>query len=272
MIGRHLALILRPTNEWSVACDDRCADETREVMSLAELSIVTDKLLDHMDRRAIDSLTISWQGGGVMLVPPDWFVRAQAIIGEAAARRRKRVRHHLQSSMIGYTPAWNPVIVEMFGKSVDTSMDFPNLYRRVRGYPPADYTRIWTRNVRAARDAGIHIRVSATPNTATLQAGAERFYSYFVDALGIDDVQVNNTALLDLDALGRFLVELGDIWIERGRRRGVALGPFDPLMSHFTGRGARLPYIWQRKRADELVSIDAHGQVAQSEYVIARTC
>ena len=34
--------------------------------------------------------------------------------------------------MIGYTPAWNAIITEMFGNSVGTSMDFPNLYRCAR--------------------------------------------------------------------------------------------------------------------------------------------
>jgi uncharacterized protein len=277
VIGRHFSLILLPTNECNVACDYCFEDETRDVMSLAELRIVTDKLLDHMEEKAIEGLTIYWQGGEVMLLPPDWFARAHAIIGEAVAGRGKRVRHHLQSNMIGYTPAWTGIIAEMFAGSVGTSMDFPNLYRRVRGRPPEHYTALWTRNVRAARDAGIHIGAIAIPNAATVELGAERFYEYFVDDLGIDDFQVNTAfsggaptaakreLLLDLDALGRFFIELADIWIERGRSRGIALGPFDELMNHFTGRSARLPCIWQPNCADEFVSIDARGQVAQSD-------
>jgi len=277
VIGRHFSLILLPTNECNVACEYCFEDKTRDVMSLAELRIVTDKVLDHMERRAIDGLSIYWQGGEVMLLPPDWFQRAQAIIGEAAARRGKRVRHHLQSNMIGYTSAWNGVIADMFGNRVGTSMDFPNLYRRARGRSPEHYTALWTRNVRAARDVGIHLGIIAIPNAATLEHGAERFYSYFVDELGIDDFQVNTAfsggapteakraLLLDLDALGRFLVELADVWIARGRDRGIALGPFDELMNHFTGRVARLPCIWQQNCADEFVSIDARGQVAQCD-------
>ncbi len=277
MIGRHFSLILLPINECNVACDYCFEDKTSDFLSLAQLRVVIDKLLDHMERRAIDALTIYWQGGEVMLLPPDWFARAHALIGEAAAARGKRVRHHLQSNMIGYTASWNPIIAEMFGNSVGTSMDFPNLYRKTRGHAPSHYTALWTRNVRAAREAGIHIGVIAIPNAATLQRGAEDFYAYFVDELGIDDFQVNTAfpggapteakreLLLDVDRLARFFGDLADIWIARGRDHGIALGPFDELMRHFTGGSARLPCIWQQNCADEFVSIDARGRVAQCD-------
>jgi uncharacterized protein len=96
-----------------------------------------------------------------------------------------------------------------------------------------------------------------------------------VDELGIDDFQVNTAfsggaptdakreLLLDMDGLARFFVELADVWIARGHGRGIALGPFDALLNHFTGRAAQLPCIWQQNCADEFVSIDARGRVAQ---------
>ena len=225
MNGRHLSLILLPTNECNATCDYCFEDKTSDFMSLAQLAIVIGKVLDHMERAAIGALTIYWQGGEVMLLPPDWFARAQALIAAAAARGRT-VRHHLQSNMIGYTARWNPIIAEMFGYSVGTSMDFPNLYRTLRGRPPADYTALWTRNVAEARDAGIHVGVIAIPNAATLELGAERFYTYFVDELGIDDFQVNTAfsggaptaakreLLLDADRLARFFSDLADVWME----------------------------------------------------------
>ena len=81
----------------------------------------------------------------------------------------------------------------MFGNSVGTSMDFPNLYRKAKGRTPEEYTAIWARNVRAARDAGIDVGVISIPNKETLRLGAERFYSYFVDELQITDFQVNTS-------------------------------------------------------------------------------
>ena len=88
---------------------------------------------------------------------------------------------------------WNTIIAEMFGNSVGTSMDFPNLYRKARNGTPEQYTAIWSRNVRAAREAGMQVGVIAIPNQGTLQVGAERFYAYFVDELGVTDFQINTS-------------------------------------------------------------------------------
>jgi uncharacterized protein len=177
--------------------------------------------------------------------------------------------------MVAYTPSWNRVIREMFGGSVGTSMDYPNLYRRVKNRPPGEYTALWTRNIYLARDAGIHLGVIAIPNKATLRVGAREFYSYFADDLEIDDFQVNTSfsggeeteakeeSILDMSELSRFMVELAEVWAERGLERGVKLGPIDELLKRFMGEGGCLPCTWQQNCADEFVSIDARGYVAQ---------
>src|SRR5262249_52432850 len=151
--------------------------------------------------------------------------RAQELIHTAATARGKHVQHSLQSNMIGYSAKWNPLIADMFGNSVGTSMDFPNLYRKAKGHTPEEYTALWARNVRAAREAGIHVGVIAIPNKETLRLGAERFYSYFVDELQITDFQVNTSfsggeanaakqeSILDLDELSQFFVDLSKIWV-----------------------------------------------------------
>src|SRR5262245_49634366 len=99
-------------------------------MSHEQLAVVIAKLLDHMERKSISSLTIYWQGGEIMILPPAWFERAHGLIAEAAGARGKRVEHSLQSNMIGYNKKWNKIIAEMFDNSVGTSMDYPNLYRK----------------------------------------------------------------------------------------------------------------------------------------------
>ena len=277
MIGRHFSLILLPTNKCNVACEYCFENKTNDFMSHEQLSIVIEKLLDHMERKAIASMTIYWQGGEIMLLPPAWFERAHALIQKAADARGKRITHSLQSNMIGYTPRWNPIIAEMFGNSVGTSMDFPNLYRKARHGTPAQYTALWSRNVRTARQADIHIGVIAIPNKGTLQVGAERFYTYFVDELGITDFQINTSfsggepndvkheSILDMDGLSQFCVDLATVWVERGYEQGVKLSPFDQLLRHFTGEGACLPCIWLQNCTDEFVSIDARGHVAQCD-------
>jgi uncharacterized protein len=277
MIGRHFSLILLPTNKCNAACEYCFEDKTNDFMSHERLSIVIEKLLDHMERKAIASMTIYWQGGEIMLLPPAWFERAHELIHKAADARGKRITHSLQSNMIGYTPRWNTIIAEMFGNSVGTSMDFPNLYRKARHGTPARYTTLWARNVRTAREAGIQVGVIAIPNQGTLQVGAERFYAYFVDELGITDFQINTSfsggelndakreSILDLDGLSQFCVDLATVWVERGYEQGVTLAPFDQLMHHFTGESACLPCIWLQNCTDEFVSIDARGHVAQCD-------
>jgi radical SAM protein with 4Fe4S-binding SPASM domain len=179
--------------------------------------------------------------------------------------------------MIGYSQKWNQIIADMFGNSVGTSMDFPNLYRKAKGRTPEEYTALWARNVHAARAAGIDVGVISIPNKETLRLGAERFYSYFVDELQITDFQVNTSfsggnaneakqeSILNLDRLSEFFVDLCKIWVERGYEQGVKLGPLDELMNHFTGAAACLPCIWRQNCADEFVSIDARGHVAQCD-------
>jgi uncharacterized protein len=277
MIGNQFSLILLPTNQCNVACEYCFEDKTSDFMSHEKLGIVIDKLLDHMERKAISSMTIYWQGGEIMILPPAWFERAQGMIQKAADRRGKRIEHSLQSNMIGYNKRWNQIIREMFGNSVGTSMDYPNLYRKARNKPPEHYTEVWTRNVRDARQAGIQVGVISIPNKGTLEVGAERFYSYFVDELEITDFQINTSfsggeindakkeSILEMDGLSKFFADLVRVWVERGYEKGVKLGPLDQLMNHFRGEGACLPCIWRQNCADEFVSIDARGYVAQCD-------
>jgi len=82
-----------------------------------------------MDANQIGALTIHWQGGEAMLLPPDWYQQAFDLIQRAATAHGKRVDHGLQTNMRGYGPTWDRVIAEMFGNSLSTSVDCPNLYR-----------------------------------------------------------------------------------------------------------------------------------------------
>jgi uncharacterized protein len=277
MMRNHLSVIFLPTNKCNVNCEYCFENKTADRMSLDQLSTVTVKLLDFMDESSISSLTLHWQGGEIMTMPVEWFEQAHDLIGALAQARNKRVDHGLQTNMIAYTPRWNKIVKEMFGNSIGTSMDYPNLYRKMFRGGPEDYTRIWKRNIQAAREAGISVGVIAVANRETLKVGAESFYSFFVDELGITDFQVNtpfpggeqNDTKRDLELeneeLSRFFLDLTDVWVERGRAEGVKLGPIDQLVAHFSGEPSCLPCIWQSNCADEFISIDARGFVAQCD-------
>ena len=172
MMKNHLSVIFLPTNKCNVNCEYCFEDKTADRMSLEQLSTVTVKLLDFMDESRISSLTLHWQGGEIMTMPVGWFEQAHESISALAQARNKRVDHGLQTNMIAYTPRWNRIIKEMFGNSVGTSMDYPNLYRKMFRGGPDDYTRIWKRNIQAAREAGINVGVISVPNRETLKVGS----------------------------------------------------------------------------------------------------
>jgi radical SAM protein with 4Fe4S-binding SPASM domain len=51
----------------------------------------------------------------------------------------------------------------------------------------------------------------------------------------------------------------------RGYGQGVSVGPIDELVKTFSDGGGCLPCIWQSNCADEFISIDARGYVAQCD-------
>lgn len=277
MMRDHLSVIFLPTNKCNVNCEYCFEDKTDDRMTHEQLSAVITKLLDFMEEGDIGSLTLHWQGGEIMTMPVAWFETTYDLINGLAEARGRHIDHGLQTNMIGYTPRWNDIIARMFGNHVGTSMDFPNLYRKLFRGSPDDYTRLWDRKVKMAREAGIGVGVIAVTNRETLALGAERLYSYFVDELGINDFQVNtpfpggeaNTTKEDLavenEALGRFFSDLTDIWIERGRGKGVNVSPIDQLVARFSDEDSCLPCIWQTNCVDEFIAIDARGYVAQCD-------
>lgn len=277
MNGNHFSLILLSTNQCNAACDYCFEDKTGERLSLERLKLIVDKVIDHLDDHHVGALTIHWQGGEAMLLPPQWYQQAFALIQDAAEARGIRVDHGLQTNMLVYSPKWNSVIKEMFGNSVSTSLDYPNLHRKIPGRNPEHYNLTWERKVRMARAAGIDVKVISVVNQATLEVGAERFWEYFVDELGVIDFQINTPfpggktnevkqhMALDAAQLARFHCELADIWLERGHHDNVHTGPFDELLNYFTHRNTCLPCIWGQNCTDEFIAIDARGYVAQCD-------
>jgi radical SAM protein with 4Fe4S-binding SPASM domain len=274
----HFSLILLSTLQCNADCEYCFENKTTDRLTLDRLGEMMRKVLDYMVEKSLAALTIYWQGGEAMLLPPSWYEQANELIQREAEARGKQVFHSLQSNMLAYSFRWNPVIAEMFGNSIGTSLDYPNLHRKLLGQTPDSYNEIWGRRVREARAAGIEVQVIAVPNQATLEIGAERFYTHFVDELGITDFQVNTPfpggettvakkelPVAEVEKLSRFYTELADVWLKRGYHQGVRVGPLDALLRHFSHEPATLPCIWGENCANALVSIDARGYVAQCD-------
>jgi uncharacterized protein len=234
-------------------------------------------LLEHLENEDIEECEIYWQGGEAMIMGPEWFADAGNIMDRLATERGRRFIHYLQTNLVSYSHAWNDVIRGMFQNSLGTSMDYPNVHRKLfRGGAKA-YTDLWTRRLHEAQAAGIEVGVIAVLHQASLEAGPERFYRYFTEELGLDNFQVNTPFpggpasqieggfQLDSSELAKFLGELFDIWMESGYHSRVALGPFDALIDHFTGRAARLPCIWKENCSNQFISVDSKGTVAQCD-------
>jgi uncharacterized protein len=277
MSGRVFSVILLPTSECNVACDYCFEHKEPHRLSWALLPLLTRRLLDHLEREGIQRCEIYWQGGEAMIMGPSWFSEAGDLMDRAARERGRSFIHYLQTNLISYSAAWNDVIRRMFDGSVGTSMDYPNVHRKLFKGGAEAYTKVWTARLREAQAAGIKIGVIAVLHQASLQEGPERFYHYFTEELGLDDFQVNTpfpggpakeiegSFRLDSTELARFLGGLFDVWMKRGYASGVSLGPFDALIHHFTGAPARLPCIWKENCSNQFISVDSKGTVAQCD-------
>ncbi|HRX56169.1 MAG TPA: radical SAM protein [Verrucomicrobiales bacterium] len=277
MNARSFSVILLPTAECNVACEYCFEYKEPHRLSPALVPLLTKRLLDHMENEDIAECEVYWQGGEALIMGPAWYLETRDAMAKAARERGRRFVHYLQTNLISYSPAWNDVIFDMFNGSVGTSMDFPNHHRKLFNGSADDYSRVWRQRLDEARAAGIRVGVIAVLHQGSLAAGADAFYRHFVEELGLDDFQVNtpfpggpanDSAIefqLDPAALATFLGELFDIWVDRGLEAGVALGPFDALIDHFTGRPARLPCIWKENCSNQFISVDSKGTVAQCD-------
>ncbi len=212
---------------------------------------------------------------------PEWLLRAHDISLEIAQDTGMRIIHVLQSNLIGYGPRWRRVVSEMFGDTLGSSLDFPNLYRKVAGGSPETYNETWFRRYQAAREAGIQIGVIAVLNRTSLSVGAQEFYSHYVDELGINCFQTNTpypgglpTPVkrgfpLDNDQLSSFYSDLFDIWMRKGRREGVSISPFDQLIDYFRTGENCLSCIWGENCANTFLGISPTGNVGQCECWVA---
>ena len=277
MNNRPFSVILLPTSDCNVACEYCFEHKEPHKLSMVRVPLLTKQLLDHMVHEGIEECEVYWQGGEAMMMGPDWFAEAGALMDAAAAKLDRRFTHYLQTNLISYSSGWNEILKGMFGGSLGTSMDFPNLHRKLFKGGPEAYTKLWTKRLSEAQAAGIDVGVIAVLHKGSLEAGAEAFYRYYTEELGLKSFQVNTPFPggpakaveeefdLDQGELAKFLTELFDIWIEQGRDSGIALGPFDELIHHFTGRPARLPCIWKENCSNQFISVDSKGTVAQCD-------
>ena len=98
----HISLILLSTLQCNADCEYCFETKTTDRLTLDRLGEMIRKILDYMVEKSLATLTIYWQGGEAMLLPPSWYEQANALIQREAEARGKHVLHGLQSNMLSY--------------------------------------------------------------------------------------------------------------------------------------------------------------------------
>ncbi len=272
-----ISLILLPTLECNAACEYCFEDKSRARLSHEQLAVIIDKICTYMVEQGIVTLAINWQGGEVMVLPPSWFEEAGSLIQEIARSHNREVEHYIQSNLIGYSREWLPVLTEMFNSSIGSSLDFPNLYRKLPGGGPEQYKAIMERRIRQVQEDSLDLGIIALPNEETFAMGAARFYDYYVKHLHLKSFQINTPFAggtdtpaksaypLDNERLTAFLLELIDIWMAEGYAQGVRISPFEQLLNYFLDREQHLLCIWGENCANEFFCVDPLGNLSQCD-------
>ncbi len=125
------SVILLPTLHCDARCDYCFEDNNTGKMNLESFSELLEKLFDFMDHRDISLLNLYWQGGEVFTLTPEWFYAANDQMISIAQRRGRSLANFLQSNLLSYDKKWEPIVRDIFGGSIGTSMDFPNRHRRL---------------------------------------------------------------------------------------------------------------------------------------------
>ncbi len=275
------SIILSPTYRCNADCEYCFEHKTPDTMKLQDFEAILQRVATYFRQREVTDLKIYWTGGEVFTMNPEWFLRAHDIVRTVGERAGVTIENSVQSNLIGFSSRWNRVVSEFFGNQIGSSLDFPNLYRKVAGGTPEAYNEIWFSRYQEAKEAGIDIGAIAVLHHASLNIGAEKFYQYYVETVGLRRFQINPPHRggpltpakqgfpLANELLGGFYADLYDIWIRRGRSEGIAISPFDDLIDYFrTGRN-HLSCVWGQNCANTFLGIGPTGNVGQCECFVS---
>jgi uncharacterized protein len=270
-----VSVILMPTLNCNAQCR-YCWLESGQgpVMSHADLRVFIEKLMIYLEEEETAVTRIYWQGGEIFTMEPSWFEEALRIIEDIARPFGISVAHDLQTNLMAYSDKWDSVITGMFGNSIGSSLDFPNRHRRIRGESVQRYNEEWRTRLDHLNDKGIGVGVICVLNSGSLGLGAEALYDYYVEHLGLGGFQINmpfpvrktgdaaDMFPLDSEKTALFMIDLAQLWIEKGLKDGVRISPITELLDYFvTGKRAGLPCVWMPQCSDHFISVDPLANV-----------
>lgn len=221
-------------------------------------------------------LRVYWQGGEVLCLSPESIQKALDVSKSVFEGMDIKIEHHLQTNLLNYdTDTWKDVISSFTLGSISSSVDFPNVYRKTPTISEDEYLHAWLKKKEAAEKDGFTVSVISLPNPETLKLGAERFYKFYSDEIGIKNVQVNfpfpggddGLQSLDLDELAVFMIDLYEFWIASGR--GLNLSPFQAMEDRLLRNKGSLACCWSYSCATSLICIGPKGDVGQCDCWVA---
>jgi uncharacterized protein len=281
MPRNHFSVLIAPTFRCNADCEHCFENKTADVMELQHLERIMLKLVTYLLKQEITELRLFWTGGEILTMSPEWFLRAHDICREISEKTGLQINNSVQSNLVGYGPHWRRVMSEMFQDKIGSSLDFPNLYRKVAGETPETFNELWFRRYQQAKEAGIEVGVISVLNGASLAIGAREFYSYYIEKCGLKSFQINtpypggpqtpakrNFPLED-DLLSDFYSDLFDLWMSRGRPEGISISPFEELIHYFRTGQNGLCCSFKENCANMFMGIGPKGDVGQCEGFLA---
>lgn len=271
-----MQFIFVPTLRCNAGCDYCFQPKSGKVMEQTTFARALTIIFDHLEKNRLQETTLYWQGGEILTISPKWYDKAIETLRNLERKYNRTINHCAQTNLISYGPKWNRIISDLFDRHIGSSLDFPNLYRKIGKCGPGNFNDTWRDRLEKIRELDVSVGVIAVPNKETLKAGAERFYSYYFEELGLESVQINTPFSvdparfpdfpLDNDELGRFYLDLMAIWAEKSSSKPVQLNPFNALTAYFLdGDMSQLPCLWSMDCTEYMMSVDHLGNFMQCD-------
>lgn len=265
------SIVMVPTTECNLRCGYCFENPSPAKMRLDDVRLVFQRLRDFSQSENIRVLSFFWQGGEVMLLGPQWLRSCLEEADRIFDGSGVKLHHALQSNLMLYDDSWRDLVVERFGSSVSTSVDYPNLFRGVDGRYGDRHNSLWLEKYEQAKQDGLKVGAIAVLNAESLRVGPDAFLETMVQKLRVTDLQINlpfstpgtNPGhYIDADATGEFLAGLFHLWHSSFKDQ-ISLNPFQHLALAFNGnKGTSLPCIWGGDCFDRFISIGPDLDVA----------
>ena len=170
--------------------------KTSDVMKLEDLEPILQRVTSYLRSQEVTNLRIYWQGGEVLTMNPEWFLRPHDIVRDVSERSGVTIDNAMQSNLIGFGAQWPRVISEMFNGQIGSSLDFPNVYRKVVGGTPEGYNDLWIRRYNEAREAGIRVGAIAVLHSRRVVEDWRRkiLSAPYIDSVGLTTISDQHSA------------------------------------------------------------------------------